>query len=55
MCLIAIFFKSFPEMRQHNFNLQSINLTADKISSFDVVVLATDHDAFDYSLRTLAS
>ena len=37
-------------MRKHNFDLQSVDLTAETIASFDVVILATDHDAFDYDL-----
>ena len=37
-------------MRKHKFDLQSIELTAQSIKSFDVVLLATDHDCFDYEL-----
>ncbi len=44
------FFPSFPAMRKHKFDLQSVDLTAEAITSFDVVLLATDHDAFDYEL-----
>ena len=44
------FFQSFPQMRKHRFELQSVELTAASIASFDVVLLATDHDAFDYEL-----
>ena len=44
------FFQSFPQMRKHRFELQSVELTAETVKSFDVVVLATDHDAFDYDL-----
>ena len=44
------FFRSFPLMRNHSFDLQSVRLTPETISSFDVVLLATDHDAFDLSL-----
>ena len=44
------FFQSFPRMRKHQFELQSVVLTAETIASFDVVLLATDHDAFDYEL-----
>lgn len=38
----------FPKMREHSFNLASVELTADNLSSFDAVVLATDHDRFNY-------
>lgn len=40
----------FPKMREHHFELSSEPMTADNISSFDAVVLATDHDKFDYEL-----
>ncbi|WP_444901161.1 UDP-N-acetyl-D-glucosamine 6-dehydrogenase [Microbulbifer sp. SSSA007] len=40
----------FPKMREHHFNLSSEPLTAEKLASFDAVVLATDHDEFDYDL-----
>lgn len=41
---------SFPKMREHKFDLDSVTLTAETLNSFDAVVLATDHDAFDYDL-----
>ena len=37
-------------MRKHSFSLSSINLTEGSISSCDAVILATDHDTFDYEL-----
>lgn len=40
----------FPKMREHNFKLNSEELTAENLASFDAVVLATDHDKFDYDL-----
>jgi UDP-N-acetyl-D-glucosamine dehydrogenase len=40
----------FPKMREHHFDLKSIALTPESISSFDCVVVATNHDAFDYAL-----
>lgn len=39
----------FPKMREHNFNLVSETLSAENIASFDAVILATDHDGFNYS------
>jgi len=36
--------------RKFNFDLKSIELSADNIKSFDAVVLSTDHDGFDYGL-----
>lgn len=39
----------FPKMRKHNFDLESEIISADRLDGFDVVILATDHDEFDYS------
>jgi UDP-N-acetyl-D-glucosamine dehydrogenase len=41
---------SFPKMRAHSFDLSSVPLTADNLKQFDCVLLATDHDKFDYEL-----
>jgi UDP-N-acetyl-D-glucosamine dehydrogenase len=41
---------TFPPMREHYFDLNSVALTAESIAAFDAVVLATDHDRFDYEL-----
>ncbi len=40
----------FPEMREHHFDLTSVELTQESINEFDAIILATDHDAFDYQL-----
>ncbi|MFY1020311.1 UDP-N-acetyl-D-glucosamine 6-dehydrogenase [Ectopseudomonas khazarica] len=40
----------FPKMREHHFELSSVSLTAENLAGFDAVVLATDHDKFDYEL-----
>jgi UDP-N-acetyl-D-glucosamine dehydrogenase len=40
----------FPKMREHNFDLSSVALTPEAVAKFDAIVLATDHDKFDYSL-----
>lgn len=40
----------FPKMREHNFDLSSVALTPASVAEFDAIVLATDHDKFDYSL-----
>jgi len=40
----------FPAMREHHFALRSVMLDAPTLASFDVVLLATDHSAFDYEL-----
>ena len=40
----------FPKMRKYSFNLSSINLTSQSIKSYDLLLIATDHTKFDYSL-----
>jgi UDP-N-acetyl-D-glucosamine dehydrogenase len=40
----------FPPMREHQFDLASVTLTAESIASYDLVLLATSHSAFDYEL-----
>lgn len=39
----------FPRMRQHHFDLASVPLTPDTLAAYDLVLLATQHDAFDYA------
>lgn len=41
---------TFPKKRDHHFDLQSVPLNAQTLADFDCVVLATDHDGFDYEL-----
>lgn len=40
----------FPEMREHSFDLKSVTLSPEVIASYDCVVIATDHDKFDYDM-----
>lgn len=40
----------FQRMRKYPFDLESISLDARAISVYDLVLLATDHSKFDYSL-----
>ena len=44
------FFPTIPKTRKYKFNLSSVELTASNINSFDLVLISTDHDAFDYDL-----
>ena len=37
-------------MREYRFEANSVEITEDSITSFDCVLLATDHSAFDYPL-----
>tara|TARA_R110000751_G_scaffold84763_1_gene169416 strand:+ start:751 stop:2088 length:1338 start_codon:yes stop_codon:yes gene_type:complete len=39
---------TFPQKRDYYFDLKSVKLNAKSIAEFDCVVLATDHDGFDY-------
>ena len=40
----------FPQMRKYKFDLSSIELTPNSIASFDLVLIATNHDSFDYKM-----
>ena len=40
----------FPRMREHAYDLQSVDIGPDTLASYDLVLLATDHDAFDYRM-----
>lgn len=40
----------FPKMRDHDFDLQSVAVSAETLPDYDGVVLATHHDDFDYDL-----
>lgn len=40
----------FPRMREHHFNLSSVTLTPELLAEMDCVLLATNHDDFDYSM-----
>lgn len=42
------YLKKFPTMRKHSFNLASIEITEESLAMYDCVLIATDHDAFDY-------
>lgn len=46
----------FPAMRKYRFELSSTELTPENIAAYDCVLIATDHDAFDYDMiRTNAA
>jgi UDP-N-acetyl-D-glucosamine dehydrogenase len=40
----------FPSMREHQFDLASVALSAESVAGFHAVLLATDHAAFDYPM-----
>ena len=39
----------FPKLREHHFELSSVELHPAALREFDCVLLATDHDRFDYA------
>jgi UDP-N-acetyl-D-glucosamine dehydrogenase len=38
----------FPRVRNYRFDMESVVLTPETLARYDAVLLATDHDAFDY-------
>ena len=42
------YFPSFPKMRAYNFTLSNVALSEETLSSYDCVVIGTDHDYLDY-------
>lgn len=40
----------FPITREHHFDLASVNLSPESLKSYDCVLLASDHDRFDYDM-----
>jgi len=44
------YFPQMPKTRKHNFNKKSIDIIPKHLKSYDLVVLCTDHDLFNYEL-----
>ena len=40
----------FPRMREHFFELASVELTPQSLAGFDCIIIGTNHDLFDYGL-----
>jgi UDP-N-acetyl-D-glucosamine dehydrogenase len=40
----------FPKMREHKFDLSSVELSPQQLKEYDAVVLTTDHSKFDYDM-----
>lgn len=40
----------FPEMREHKFDLTSVDIAPETLAGFDAVILLTDHTDFDYDM-----
>lgn len=41
---------TFPKMREHSFDLASIQLSAEVLQNYDAVVITTNHDKFDFKM-----
>ncbi len=41
---------TFPKMRNHDFDLASVELSPENIATYDAVILLTDHSDFDYGM-----
>lgn len=44
------YFPSIPKMRRHDLQLHSVEVSAEALADQDAVLIATDHDSFDYDL-----
>ena len=44
------YFEEFPKIRNYDFKLKSIKINSKTLPNFDAVILATDHDDFEYEL-----
>jgi len=44
-----------PKTRKYKFNMKSVKFTEEKLQSYDLVVLSTDHSIFDYKLIAKSS
>ena len=44
------YFEAIPHTRKHQFELRSKKIDSDLLQSVDLVILATDHDKFNYEL-----
>src|SRR5467141_906965 len=40
----------FPKMRKYRFEMASVALSAEALQQYDLVLIATNHDTFDYNL-----
>ncbi|MCI5157476.1 MAG: nucleotide sugar dehydrogenase [Candidatus Electrothrix sp. AUS1_2] len=44
------FIPTFPKLRKHSFDLASVELTEENLKEADCIVIATNHDQFDYGM-----
>lgn len=41
---------TFPAKRRYKFDMRSVPLTPETVASYDCILIATDHDVFDYGM-----
>src|SRR5271156_4379922 len=47
------YFPTLPKMRHYDFsNMRSVDITPEKLASYDCVLIATDHTSYDYDAIT---
>ena len=44
------FVLKLPITRKYKYEMESVELSAKNLNSYDLIVLATDHDSFNYQL-----
>ena len=44
------FFDKLPNLRKYSFELKSVKIEKNCLNNYDLILLATDHDEFDYDL-----
>lgn len=44
------FVSKLPVTRKYTFEMESVEISAENLNSFDLIVLSTDHDSFNYQL-----
>ncbi len=52
-CLIHYsdpYVKTFPKMRDYSFKLSSVVINSKNLKKYDLIIIATDHDKFNYKL-----
>ena len=44
------FFKKIPQLRKYSLDMTCADINKNEIESYDLILLLTDHDDFDYEL-----
>ncbi len=45
-----LYVQKLPKTRRYNYEMESVELTAETISKYDLIILSTDHSNFDYKM-----